>query len=150
MVRSKPKIRFLYTGIRVRDLDRSVRFYKAMGMREIFRGKMDHGGQFVHFAFPGSKVRLELNYYPKGNRFYEPWTLGSEFDHLGFYVDDADRWMAKLKRAGAKEAIPAWTETSSRIGYVNDPDGVTLELFSSVKPPKPATKRRRSRRRSGA
>lgn len=143
MARRKPKIRFLYTGVRVRDLERSVKFYKGMGMRELFRGKMDHGGQFVHLAFPGSYVRLELNYYPKENRFYQPWGPGAEFDHLGFYVDDADRWIAKTKRAGATEAIPAWTEARSRIGYVNDLDGVTLEFFSTL------PKRRKAARRPG-
>jgi len=146
MARPAPKIRFLYTGIRVRDLDRSVRFYKAMGMRELFRGKMDHGGEYVHLAFPGSYVRLELNYYPKGNKFYEAWGPGSEFDHLGFRVDDPDRWLAKLKRAGATEAIAAWSETGSRIGYVNDPDGVTLEVFG----PDPAATKPKRRRRAPA
>ena len=147
MARAKPKIRFLYTGIRVRDLDRSVRFYKAMGMRELFRGKMDHGGEYVHLAFPRSIVRLELNYYPEGNRFHEPWGPGSEFDHLGFLVDDADRWIRKLRSAGASEAIPTWSETSSRIGYVNDPDGVTLEFFSPRPKPKAKAGAKRKRRR---
>jgi catechol 2,3-dioxygenase-like lactoylglutathione lyase family enzyme len=36
---------FIYTGIRVRDLNRSVEFYtKTMGMKEARRGKMQAGG----------------------------------------------------------------------------------------------------------
>jgi lactoylglutathione lyase len=147
---AKPKIRFLYTGIRVRELERSIKFYQALGMRVLFRGKMDHGGEYVHLAIPGSIVRLELNYYPEGNPHYTPWGLGSEFDHLGFIVDDADRWLARLKKAGASEALPAWSEKTARIGYVNDPDGVTLEVFSLVpkarKRPKAKARARRKAR----
>ncbi|HTT26753.1 MAG TPA: VOC family protein [Thermoplasmata archaeon] len=139
---AKPKIRFLYTGIRVRDLERSLRFYRALGMRVLFRGKMDHGGEFVHLALPRSIVRLELNYYPEGNPYYTPWGPGAEFDHLGFIADDADRWIARLKKAGATEALPTWTESTSRIGYVNDPDGVTIEVFSPLKRPRKAPRRR--------
>jgi lactoylglutathione lyase len=143
-----PKIRFLYTGIRVRDLDRSVKFYRALGMRVLFRGKMDHGGEYVHLALPRSIVRLELNYYPEGNPHHTPWGPGSEFDHLGFVVDDADRWIARLKKAGATEAVPPWSETTSRIGYVNDPDGVTLEVFSRIPKPRKARPVRRPTRRA--
>lgn len=143
---AKPKLRFLYTGIRVRDLDRSIRFYTALGMRIRFRGKMDHGGEFVHLSIPRSPVRLELNFYPKGNKFYTPWGPGAEFDHLGFYAEDADAVLAKLRRAGAKEAIPTWSETHSRIGYVNDPDGVTLEVFGPLKPRKAGRRRKKAKR----
>jgi lactoylglutathione lyase len=130
------KLRFLYTGIRVRDLERSIRFYGKLGMKVRFRGKMAHGGEFVHLSFPGSVVRLELNYYPEGNKFYTPWGPGAEFDHLGFYASDADAVLAKLRRAGATTLIPTWTEPSGRIGYVNDPDGVTLEVFDSKARPR--------------
>lgn len=143
-----PKIRFLYTGIRVRDLETSIRFYRALGMRVLFRGTMDHGGQYVHMALPRSIVRLELNFYPEGNPYHTPWGPGSEFDHLGFIVDDADRWTKRLKAAGGTEALPSWSEASSRIGYVNDPNGVTLEVFSLTK--KPRRRRAPPRRRTPA
>lgn len=143
---AKPKVRFLYTGIRVRDLDRSVRFYKAMGMRELFRGTMEHGGVYVHLAFPRSVVRLELNYYPPSTKFHAPWGPGAEFDHLGFRAEKPDQYLAKLRRAGATVAIPTWTDGSSRIGYVNDPDGVTIEVFGPAKAPRKRKPRARARR----
>jgi|HubBroStandDraft_3_1064219.scaffolds.fasta_scaffold213539_2 catechol 2,3-dioxygenase-like lactoylglutathione lyase family enzyme len=142
----KPKIRFLYTGIRVRDLDRSIKFYQALGMRVLFRGKMDHGGEYVHMAIPRSIVRLELNYYPETNPYYTAWGPGAEFDHLGFIADDADRWIARLKKAGATQAIPSWNEQTARIGYVNDPDGVTLEVFSLRKKKRPAARKTKGAR----
>lgn len=132
VVRKPPKLRFLYTGIRVRDLERSVRFYRGLGFRELFRGKMDHGGLFVHLQQPRSDRRIELNYYPKGSRFYTPYRRGAEFDHLGFVTENVDAWVRKRKRLGGKVAIPAWTETGQRLGYVADPDGFVVEMFQTV------------------
>jgi catechol 2,3-dioxygenase-like lactoylglutathione lyase family enzyme len=45
------RFRFYYSGIRVRDLDRSLRFYtQAMGMKIVRRGKMKHGGIWVQLT----------------------------------------------------------------------------------------------------
>ena len=61
------KSRFYYAGIRVRDLKRSINFYtRAFGMKVVARGTMPHGGKYVHLVTPGSRMRLELNWYPKG------------------------------------------------------------------------------------
>jgi len=143
--RRPPKLRFLYSGIRVRDLERSVRFYQGLGFRVILRGRMDHGGTFVHLQQPRSDRRIELNYYPPGNRFYTPYRKGAEFDHFGFVTENVDAWVRRMKRLGGTVAIPAWTETGQRLGYVADPDGFVVEVFQTV-----ANRRRRRRRPSAA
>jgi len=57
-------MKFIYTGIRVRNLKRSVEFYtKTMGMKEIQRGKMHAGGVYVQLKSRDSEQELELNYY---------------------------------------------------------------------------------------
>ena len=88
-------MRFVYFGIRVRNMNRSLRFYtRVLGMKVVHRGAMLHGGIFVHLKQPGSAQRLELNCYPSKNRFYEKYRPGTEMDHLGFWVDDVDRTYA--------------------------------------------------------
>jgi catechol 2,3-dioxygenase-like lactoylglutathione lyase family enzyme len=63
-------MQFVYFGIRVRDLKRSIRLYsRVLGLKQVHKGTMGHGGVFVHLKKPGSSQRLELNYYPPGNRF---------------------------------------------------------------------------------
>ncbi len=138
---AKPKLRFLYFGMRVRDLERSIKFYQSLGMVIRTRGKMSHGGEYVHLSMPRSPVRLELNYYPEGNRFYTPYGPESQFDHLGFYSEDPDGALRTMVRAGGTTLIPTWDEPTSRIGYVDDPDGLTLEVFG----PLPRSKRPRRR-----
>jgi lactoylglutathione lyase len=127
-------MRLIYFGIRVRNLDRSLRFYtKVLGLKVIHRGTMHHGGVFVHLKKPGSTQRLELNYYPPGNRFHEAYRQGTEMDHIGFWVDDVDRTYAKLISKGAKKAAAPFSDDHERLAYVKDPDGIWIELFGTEK-----------------
>jgi catechol 2,3-dioxygenase-like lactoylglutathione lyase family enzyme len=134
-----PPVRFLYSGIRVRDMRRSLRFYRAIGFRVLGKGRMEHGGEWVHLGFPSSRHRLELNFYPKGNRFYEPFRRGTEFDHFGFYVSDVAGWYRRLLRAGARP-VADFTEGKYRLVYVNDPNGVCLEAFGPARPKRKSRK----------
>ena len=123
------KYRFYYTGIRVRNLKRSLAFYtKAFGMRVVNRGTMPHGGQYVQLEGTGSRQRLELNWYPPGTRFYSPYRKGEEIDHLAFVVDDAEKAYHELIRKGAKPAVPP-KKAEGTVIYVKDPDGIWIELL---------------------
>lgn len=123
------KIKLYYSGIQVRDLKRSVRFYRSLGLRVVRRGTMDHGGKWVHFVDPSTRQMLELNWYPKGSRFYEVYRKGSELDHIGFIVDDAVRWFNLLVKRGAKRAAEPFGDESETLAYVKDPDGIWVELI---------------------
>lgn len=139
---AKAAVRFLYSGIRVRNLDRSIRFYRGIGFRIHARGRMQHGGEWVHLRYPGSWHRLELNFYPRGNRFYEAPRRGTEFDHFGFYARDVHAWLRRARKAGGK-LVEEFVDGTSRLVYVEDPDGICLEAFGPARP-------RRSRRSGGA
>jgi len=125
------KVEFVYCGLRVRNLARSLRFYRRLGFRVHRRGRMGHGGVWVHLAFPGAAQRLELNYYPRSNRYYEPFRRGTEFDHLGFRVSDVEAWHAALqqKRFPIVERI---REKHENLVYTRDPDGNWVEFFGPV------------------
>jgi lactoylglutathione lyase len=58
--------RFTYTGIRVRDMDRAIRFYtEGLGMELLGRRKIPRtGGENVDLKSPGSDHVIELNSYP--------------------------------------------------------------------------------------
>ncbi|MGP8110072.1 MAG: VOC family protein [Thermoplasmata archaeon] len=146
------QVRFVYSGIRVRNLSRSLRFYRALGFRVVTRGEFSHGGKWVHLVFPGSTHRLELNFYAKGNPFYEPFHPGTEFDHFGFFVSDPIRWLRKAVRAGGRPAV-GYVDGPYQLLYVKDPDGVWLGVCGPAWPgalPSPATILRRKRPSRGA
>ena len=134
---ARPSIQYRYAGVRVRDLERSLAFYRGLGFRVRRRGTMEHGGVWVQLAFPHRVPRLELNYYPKGNPFFEEFRAGTELDHLGFRVHDVDHWVRVARRLGARFLFRV-DEPGESIAYVEDPDGICVEFFG---PP-----RRRPRR----
>jgi lactoylglutathione lyase len=137
------KMEFIYTGIRVRDLRRSIQFYtKTMGMKEVDRGKMQAGGIYVELSSRGSDQRLELNYYPPGSKFYEEYVEGSELDHLAFLCDDVRKNYEKALAGGATLAVEPWEEGGVTLAFVRDPDGVWIELHG--KEAKPASRKKRN------
>jgi catechol 2,3-dioxygenase-like lactoylglutathione lyase family enzyme len=125
------KVEFVYAGLRVRNLAKSLRFYKKMGFRIDKRGVMDHGGQWVHLKFPGAAQKLELNFYPRGNRYHEPVRRGTEFDHFGFRVSNVEAWTDELRRRKCP-IVARIREEHENLVYTRDPDGNWLEFFGPV------------------
>ena len=123
------KSRFYYAGIRVRSLRRSIAFYtKAFGMKVAAQGTMPHGGKYVHLVTPGTRMRLELNWYPKGSRFFVPYRKGEELDHLAFVVGDVLAAYRSLRRCGVRVAVDPKHSKGTEV-YVKDPDGIWIELL---------------------
>ena len=124
-------VRFWYTGIRVKDLEKSIRFYReALGFRTVLKGKMKaHEGTYAHMRTPTGKQILELNYYPKTSKFYEEYVNGSELDHLGLYVRDVRGQYERLIKLGCEPAVEPFNQGSWVLAFVKDPNGVWLELI---------------------
>jgi lactoylglutathione lyase len=130
-------MRFKYTGIRVRDLKRSIEFYtQTMGMKVVERGEMKAGGIFVSLKSKESPQLLELNYYPPETKYYEGYAEGSELDHLAFSCGDVRRSYRKAISGGATSAVEPWDEGGSTLAFVRDPDGVWIELIGKKVKPK--------------
>lgn len=123
-------------GLRVRDLQRSVRFYtRALGLRVVRRGdtRVWGGGLWVLLQDPASRRFLELNWYPRGSIFHGPYRPGDALDHLDFTVGRASRarleeTYRRLLRHGARATkwSPATTEGWS--AHVTDPDGIWISV----------------------
>lgn len=128
------KFTFAYTGLRVRDLDATVRFFRdGLGMTESSRDKISEtGGVVVYLKSEGKEHPLELNWYPPGSRFDAPYEPGEALDHLFFEMERGTKLedaIAHLERSGGKLRIAPFPEGGGRIAYVDSPDGHTVELY---------------------
>ena len=124
-------VRFWYTGIRVKDLEESMKFYKeALGFSVLLRGRMvAHEGTYVQMRTPTGKQILELNYYPQTSKFYEEYVNGSELDHIGLYVSNVREQYKRLVKFGCEPAVEPFNQGSWVLAFVRDPNGIWLELI---------------------
>ena len=126
--------KYFYTGIRVRDLERSIEFYrKVMGMKVTRRGRMQHGGVWVELKSPDSAQRLELNWYPAESKFFTPYRKGEELDHLAFRVSDVGRAFREIVAKGARPRVEPFREDRYEFAFASDPDGIWIELIGRIK-----------------
>jgi len=130
------EFRFLYTGLRVRDIERSLRFYtEILGMEIVdpLESYEPTHGKAVTVRSPSSSQLLELNWYEEGSQFGTAYTNGEELDHLGFEVENLQAAVERLEEKGVKVMVRPGTIGGWREAFVKDPDGIWIELVQRKK-----------------
>jgi lactoylglutathione lyase len=124
------KSKFMYTGIRVTNLERSIDFYtKVLGMKVKGRSKIPQTkGETVGLESEKEGFTLELNYYEKNSPFNTKYVVGEGLDHLAFRVDNLEKALEEAKKAGYKTVLEMKAD-GGRWAYIEDPDGIWIELF---------------------
>ena len=124
------KSKFMYVGIRVTDLERSIDFYtNILGMKVSGRSKIEQTkGETVGLQTEKDGFTLELNYYEKDSPYNTKYVVGEGLDHLAFKVDDLDKALEEAKKAGHRTILQMKAD-GGRWAYIEDPDGNWIELF---------------------
>jgi lactoylglutathione lyase len=117
----------VHTCYRIGEIDRSVRFYEALGFEETGRFPIREEAINVFMGLPGDGPRLELTY----NFGVDSYELGTGYNHIAVTVEDLDSTLARLKGAGIEPERAPYTvrEGGSRLCFVRDPDGYRIELI---------------------
>ncbi|WXG46477.1 MAG: VOC family protein [Candidatus Atabeyarchaeum deiterrae] len=124
--------RFIYTGIRVKNMDESIRFYtEVLGMRVAEkRERMEPTkGEVVTLKSSNSNQLLELNYCEEESPFYAAYLNGEDLDHLAFDVENLESSVSTLKRKGVEVAVEPYQIGGWREAFVKDPNGIWIELL---------------------
>jgi catechol 2,3-dioxygenase-like lactoylglutathione lyase family enzyme len=144
----------IYFGIRVTDLQRSLDFYiHGLGLAELRRGRLPHGGRRVLLVDRGTAQRIELNWYPGGSPYAVPYVAGEGLDHLGYSTGHAAEMARRLVEHGGKVVLTPTDPLGVRQNfYVEDPDGNWIELMAwgsarSSRPRSSATRQPPKKRR---
>ncbi len=127
--------RFIYTGIRVKNMDESIRFYTEVLEMQIVEKRQKTEptkGEVVTLKSPDSNQLLELNFYENDSPFFAPYMNGEDLDHLAFTVENLESTVSDLKRKHVKIIVEPYQIGASagwREAFIEDPNGIWIELL---------------------
>ena len=118
------KFSFAHNNINVKDLDKSLSFYKdALGLEEVGHIDGEDGSFKIVYLGDGTNPhRLELTWLRDWDR---PYNLGDNEFHVAFYVDDFAGALAKHK---AMNCV-VYENEAMGIYFIVDPDGYWTEII---------------------
>ena len=126
-----PDFRLDHTMIRVKDLDRSLKFYTGILGMKIHRKTEYPQGRFTNTFIgytdeeAGTNLELTYNWDQK-----EDYTKGNAWGHLALKVSDVYATSEYLKQQGVEfTKEPSSMKNGTRIlAFIKDPDGYVIEL----------------------
>jgi lactoylglutathione lyase len=125
------RFRLLHTMIRVRDLDKSLKFYtEQLGMKVLRRRDYPSGKFTLAFVGYGDETDHTVIELTHNWEQAEPYNLGTAFGHLALGVPDVYKTCERLAADGVKIPRPAgpMAHGGSVIAFIEDPDGYRIEL----------------------
>ena len=124
---------FLHTMLRVDDLEKTMAFFSALGLKET-RRKESEKGKFtlVFMASAPGAPEIELTYNWGGEEFAPP---SRSMGHLAYATDDIYALCRKLQDAGIAINRPP---RDGKMAFVKSPDGISVELLQKGTPLEPA------------
>ena len=126
-------IKYLHTMVRVKDLDKSIEFYKLLGLIERKR-KDNEAGRFtlVFMCPPGQAdghADVELTYNWDGDEGLP--SDSRHFGHLAYTVENIYESCQALMDAGVTINRPP---RDGYMAFVRSPDNVSVELLQEGDP----------------
>ncbi|WP_415184963.1 VOC family protein [Phaeovulum sp.] len=120
------KLKYLHTMVRVLDLEKSMTFYRLLGLEEVRRIDSEAGRfSLIFMAPPGQEeCPVELTHNWDGDPGLP--SDGRHFGHLAYAVDDIYAVCAHLKANGVVINRPP---RDGHMAFVRSPDNISIELL---------------------
>ena len=128
-------IRYLHTMVRVLDLDKSIAFYRLLGLEETRRYDNDKGRFSLVFMAPPDQpdCPIELPHNWDGDAGLP--SDSRHFGHLAYAVEDIYAVCAHLAANGVVINRPP---RDGHMAFVRSPDNVSIELLQKGEALEPA------------
>ena len=119
---------YLHTMVRVKDLEKSMEFYKLLGLRETRRHESEQGRFTLVFMAPEGQEEapIELTYNWDGDEGLP--SDSRHFGHLAYGVDNIYDTCQFLMDKGVTINRPP---RDGRMAFVRSPDNVSVELLQN-------------------
>ena len=137
-----------HTGITVSSLDEALPFWvNVLGFKHLFTTTLENNafsenivgvdGAALTVAMlegPGHRIELLEYHAPEGRQVLKPRSCDVGSVHVAFCVDDLDALLERIERFDWRRVgVPQTWESGGQVGtkviYVRNPDGVTLEFL---------------------
>ena len=123
-------IGFHHIGLKTADLEKSVKFYEALGMKEIVR--WGEGEKEIVMLDIGDGGRFEL--FANGG---DEYSAQGKYIHFAMHVEDVPAAYAHALSVGAEPLTPPKVvpldskpeKITIEVAFVKGPDGEELEFF---------------------
>lgn len=123
-------MKFLHTMIRVKDLDKSYKFYtEELGFVESRRKEFpDKEFDLVYLKLPASPdYELELTYNYDQEEAYD---LGNGYGHIAISHPDIKSFREELSNKGYEVTeLRGLSDNLDKYFFVTDPDGYKIEII---------------------
>ena len=121
-------IRYLHTMVRVLDLEKSIAFYRLLGLEQTRRSDYEQGRFTLVFMAPPDQPEcpVELTWNWDGDAGLP--SDSRHFGHLAYGVDDIHATCAHLMANGVLINRPP---RDGRLAFVRSPDNVSIELLQA-------------------
>jgi lactoylglutathione lyase len=120
------QIRYLHTMVRVLDLEKSIAFYKLLGLEETRRHESEAGRYTLVFMAPPDQpdCPVELTWNWDGDEGLP--SDSRHFGHLAYEVEDIYALCAHLAENGVVINRPP---RDGRMAFVRSPDNISVEIL---------------------
>jgi lactoylglutathione lyase len=118
--------KLLHTRYRVKDLEKTVAFYRdVLGLEELRRHRSGRGSRLVFLKAPESEEEIEICKFDESG----PVVVGPDLTHLAFEVDDLDKFAKEAAAKGYPLSDGPHSTDGGKIAFIDAPEGYEIELI---------------------
>ena len=122
--------KLLHTRYRVKDLEKTVSFYKdVLGLKELRRQKSGRGSELVFLKAPENDEEIEICKFDESG----PVVVGPDLTHLAFEVNNLEEFAKETAAKGYPLSDGPHKSSSGKIAFIDAPEGYEIELIEHAR-----------------